>query len=319
MVPSSVIRPLKIPVASVWTGWGTWWNPSNRARSRAADAAVELELEDQPLPAVEVERTGASTEEVFRARYQHATEARGPVSPYKFLDYFEPEDADLFFGRDQEIRQLQRKFHAASLLILHGESGTGKTSLIRAGLPRLSPESYVLVYVRALQEPARAIKEAMVRQLGVDQRHLDLPLVQFLDAETAHLEEFFLRLPLEVRRLFHQELGACMAAAHLDVHVIIALRDDYFSALAECQEAIPDLFTHEMHLARFTHTQALGAAVEPVKRVGWSIDEAMVAEVLLQQLDEFEKGIEPPLLQIVCDALYQQAQDAGRTRIGAEE
>ena len=186
------------------------------------------------------------------------------------------------------------------------------------------------VYVRALQEPARAIKEAMVRQLGVDQRHLDLPLAQFLDAETAHLsktvvvildqfEEFFLRLPLEVRRLFHQELGACVAAAHLDVHFIIALRDDYFSALAEFQEAIPDLFTHEMRLARLTQAQALAAAVEPVKRVGWSIDEALVAEVILPQLDEVEKGIEPPLLQIVCDALYQQAQDAGRTSIGAEE
>src|SRR5262249_33015127 len=146
-----------------------------------------------------------------------------------------------FFGRDQEIRELQRKFHAARLLILHGESGTGKTSLIRAGLiPRLSPESYVPVYVRALQEPTRAIKEAMIRQLGVDRRHLDLPLVSFLDAETAHLsktvvlvldqfEEFFLRLPLEVRQPFHRELGACVAASHLDVHVIIALRDDYFS------------------------------------------------------------------------------------------
>jgi ABC-type uncharacterized transport system fused permease/ATPase subunit len=112
---------------------------------------VELESAGQALPAAEAERAGASTEEVFRARYQCAAEARGPVSPYKFLDYFEPEDADLFFGRDQEIRQLQRKFHAARLLILHGESGTGKTSLIRAGLlPRLSPESYVPVYVRAL-------------------------------------------------------------------------------------------------------------------------------------------------------------------------
>ena len=70
-------------------------------------------------------------------------------------------------------------------------------------------------------------------------------------------EEFFLRLPLEVRRLFHQELGACVAVAHLDVHFIIALRDDYFSSLAEFQDAIPDLFTHEMRLARFTHAQAL--------------------------------------------------------------
>ena len=147
-----------------------------------------------------------------------------------------------------------------------------------------------------------------------------LERLQFLDAETAHLsktvvvildqfEEFFLRLPLEVRRLFHQELGACVAAAHLDVHFIIALRDDYFSALAEFQEAIPDLFTHEMRLTRFTPAQALAAAVEPVKRVGWSIDETLVAEVLLPQLDEFEKGIEPPLLQIVCDALYQQADE----------
>ena len=132
-------------------------------------------------------------------------------------------------------------------------------------------------------------------------------------------EEFFLRLPLEVRRLFHQKLGACVAAAHLDVHFIIALRDDYFSSLAEFQEAISDLFTHEMRLTRFTHAQAFAAVVELVKRVGWSIDEALVAEVILPQLDELEKGIEPPLLQIVCDALYQQAQNAGRTSIGAEE
>jgi Novel STAND NTPase 1 len=130
---------------------------------------------------------------------------------------------------------------------------------------------------------------------------------------------FFLCLPLEVRRLFHQELGACVAAVHLDVHFLLALRDDYFAALAEFQEAIPDLFTHEMHLARFTHGQALAAAVEPVKRVGWSIDEVPVADVILPQLDELEKGIELPLLQIVCDALYQQAQKAGRTHIGAEE
>jgi hypothetical protein len=208
-------------------------------RAPTTDTEVELESADQPLSAAETERAGASTEEVFRARYKHAEEIKRPVSPYKFLDYFEPEDADLFFGRDQEIRQLQRKFHAARLLILHGESGTGKTSLIHAGLlPRLSSESYVPVYVRALLEPARAIKEAMVRQLGVDQRHLDLPLAQFLDAETAHLsktvvvildqfEEFFLRLPLEVRRLFHQEFGGGVAAAHLDVHFILALRDDY--------------------------------------------------------------------------------------------
>jgi hypothetical protein len=173
-------------------------------RAPLTDAEVELEG-SSPL-ALE-DRAGPSTEEVFATRYQRQQTATRHVSPYKFLDYFKPEAADLFFGRDQEIRQLQRQFHEARLLILYGESGTGKTSLLHAGLlPRLSPESYVWVYVRALQEPTRAIKEAVVRQLGVDDRHIDLPLARFLDAETAHLhktvvvildqfEEFFLRFP----------------------------------------------------------------------------------------------------------------------------
>jgi hypothetical protein len=145
--------------------------------------------------------------------------------------------------------------------------------------------------------------------------------VQFLDAETAHLsktvvlvldqfEEFFLRFPLQVRQIFHRQLGACVTAAHLDVHVLMALREDYFSRLAEFQDTIPDIFTHEMRLTRLTQAQALAAAVEPVKRVGLTIDEALVAEVLLRQLDDAGHGIEPPLLQIVCDALYQ---------IGAED
>ena len=180
-------------------------------RAPMAEAEVEIDVDGQPTPAPAEVPSTRSTEEVFAARYQRARVAKQHVSPYKFLDYFEPEDADLFCGREQEIQQLQRKFHAARLLILHGESGTGKTSLIRAGLlPRLSPESYVPVYVRALQEPTRAIKAAMIRQLGVDDRHVALPLAQFLDAETRHLsktvvvildpfEEFFLRFPLDVR------------------------------------------------------------------------------------------------------------------------
>jgi len=296
-----------------------------------AEVEVALESDDpRPASALEVE-SPISTAAVYATQYQRASATKQFVSPYKFLDYFEPEDADLFCGREQESRELQRKFHRARLLILHGESGVGKTSLIRAGLiPQLAPESYVPVYVRVLQEPTQAIKEEMVRQLGVDRRSLDLPLAQFLDTETAHLsktvvlvldqfEEFFLRFPLEVRQLFHRQLGACMAAAHLDVHVLMALREDYFSRLAEFQDVIPDIFTHEMRLTRLTQAQALAAAVEPVKRVGLTIDEALVAEVLLPQLDDAGHGIEPPLLQIVCDALYQHAQDAGRTTIGTED
>ncbi|MDY0093723.1 MAG: hypothetical protein RBT80_13595 [Candidatus Vecturithrix sp.] len=93
-------------------------------------------------------------------------------NPYKFLDYYNPEDADIFFGRDRETRQLEQKFYNSCLLVLHGESGAGKTSLIRAGLmPRLSPEEFVPVYVRVLQEPLLAIQRELIHQLRLEADH----------------------------------------------------------------------------------------------------------------------------------------------------
>src|SRR4029450_13829185 len=87
--------------------------------------------------------------------------AGAPRRPYKFLDPFGLTDTGLFCGRDQEIAQLQRQFHGTRLLILYGESGTGKTSLIQAGLlPSLPVERYAWVLVRMVhEEPTVAIKE----------------------------------------------------------------------------------------------------------------------------------------------------------------
>lgn len=130
-------------------------------RTPLAEAEVELEVDSHAVPPPLEGTAERPTEEVFAAYDRRLRAARQYTSPYKFLDYFTPEDADLSYGREQEIRELQRKFHRARLLVLHGESGTGKTSLICAGLiPRLPAESYVPVYVRALQEPTQAIKPA---------------------------------------------------------------------------------------------------------------------------------------------------------------
>src|SRR5206468_9588252 len=129
-----------------------------------ADAEVELEWEGQAPPDLMEVPFARSTEEVLAVPSRREAAVEPLRSPYKFLDYFEPEDADLFFGREQECRELHRRFHTSRLLILHGESGTGKTSLIRAGLiPQLPADGYVPVYVRALQEPTQTIKDTMIR------------------------------------------------------------------------------------------------------------------------------------------------------------
>jgi tetratricopeptide (TPR) repeat protein len=89
--------------------------------------------------------------------------------PWLGLASFTEETRAYFFGREQEITELCRRVQRKLLTILFGQSGLGKTSILRAGLvPRLRPEGYCPVYVRLdySQEsppPSEQIKQAIFR------------------------------------------------------------------------------------------------------------------------------------------------------------
>src|SRR6266404_3879307 len=55
-------------------------------------------------------------------------------SPFRGLQAFEPEDSWLFFGREAETRELLQRLRKAPVLVVIGNSGCGKSSLLRAGL-----------------------------------------------------------------------------------------------------------------------------------------------------------------------------------------
>ena len=324
----------------------------HEAERSAVPVEESIEIEDQERHSAALCDSLQTTAEVFQQKYRAQAHVVQHTSPYKFLDYYNPEDHDIFFGRDREIRLLEQKFHNTRLLVLHGESGTGKTSLIRAGLiPRLDPESYIPVYVRMLKEPLQEIKRELLDQLFVvrheaersaveEERHstslrdslqteerYSTSLRSLLQTITEQIsktvvivldqfEEFFLRFPEEVRQQFEAELVVCIDTPRLDVKFLISLRADYFSYLAAFEDSIPQIFTHQVQLERLNETQALQAVVKPAARLGIPVDEPMVQIKLLPELLSEEGGIEPPLLQIVCDALYQNAQSEGRREIG---
>jgi ABC-type multidrug transport system fused ATPase/permease subunit len=61
-----------------------------------------------------------------------------PPNPYPGLAYFGPDEADCFFGRDAAITRLTEAVNRQSLTALVGASGSGKSSVVLAGLaPRL--------------------------------------------------------------------------------------------------------------------------------------------------------------------------------------
>jgi hypothetical protein len=69
--------------------------------------------------------------------------------PWLGLAAYRESDSSLFFGRDRESAELQRLLRRETLTVLFGASGTGKTSLLNAGLfPQLRANNFLPVYIR---------------------------------------------------------------------------------------------------------------------------------------------------------------------------
>ena len=70
-------------------------------------------------------------------------------SPFKFLDAYQKKDKDIFFGRDKEIELLYDTTFETDLILVYGQMGTGKTSLIQCGLANRFRESdWFDLYIR---------------------------------------------------------------------------------------------------------------------------------------------------------------------------
>ena len=61
--------------------------------------------------------------------------------PFKGLANFEPVDADYFFGRERLVAELVARVVGAGFLGIVGPSGSGKSSVLRRGCSRRSPEA----------------------------------------------------------------------------------------------------------------------------------------------------------------------------------
>lgn len=129
-----------------------------------------------------------------------------PDKPYRYLDWYRREDANIFFGRRREIRDLYDRVTATGsspIVLLYGQSGVGKSSLLAAGLlPRLE-SSHAVRYARRDQAAglvgtfAAALGAAPDADLAVTWRALETqngqPLLVVLD----QVEEIFTRSNLQ--------------------------------------------------------------------------------------------------------------------------
>jgi hypothetical protein len=85
--------------------------------------------------------------------------------PWLGLDSFTEETRAYFYGRDDEVAELARRVQRKLLTILFGQSGLGKTSILRAGIvPRLRPMGYCPIYVRIDYSPDAPVPSEQIKQ-----------------------------------------------------------------------------------------------------------------------------------------------------------
>ncbi|MDC0771779.1 nSTAND1 domain-containing NTPase [Streptomyces sp. HD] len=111
--------------------------------------------------------------------------------PYRGLDAFREEDAEQFFGREEETERLLDAVDRHIVVPVVGPSGSGKTSLVRAGvLPRLRARGHTVSEIRPLPGTrasltlARALIPVLEPGLGTaEQERGALALADLLDSE----------------------------------------------------------------------------------------------------------------------------------------
>src|SRR5215216_6344661 len=100
--------------------------------------------------------------------------------PYKGLEVFEEEDSDLFFGRERLVEDLLSRVKESRTVFITGPSGSGKSSLVRAGLihalkqgavKNLHSERWLYETMKPGREPIKELSLAFSRLKSPELAH----------------------------------------------------------------------------------------------------------------------------------------------------
>jgi hypothetical protein len=238
--------------------------------------------------------------------------------PYKYLDYFEAEDQDFFFGREDENKLLSAEVMASRnrITVLYGCSGVGKTSLVKAALtPHLERTHHIQTsYTRCGSNPEASIalalggSGALSENIRATLAALDSGIPTERIVIVDQTEEALIKLGDPVLRNFFAKVEAVLADPELALRFLFIIREDYLGRLAAFQREFPSLLSSVFQLKGLTRDAARSAIVNPAVNCGLVMDEEVVEEIL----DDLSPDlIVPAHLQIICDQLYERCRERG--------
>jgi HEAT repeat protein len=189
-----------------------------------------------------------------RAARMRISEPFEPLAPSAALRGLLPfEEGDTLPGRGRDVQDIYTLVASSSFRfgVLWGESGCGKTSLLRAGLvPTLRKNGFLPLYIpKPTKDPQDAIRAALKKEAADSPEDQDLKKLLRATAPKGknvvilfdQFEEFFLtNRTLRSRASFVKWLGDAVSDASLPVEFLISIRGDFFVQLQNLAPNIPE-------------------------------------------------------------------------------
>jgi len=322
------VIPILLPGAEPPLGFlsqNTWVD----FRTRVDDPNLLITL----VRAVQGKAPGPDAQESVR-------ETLASICPYRGLLYFREEDAPFFFGREAAIAQLVHAVQQHNLVAVVGGSGSGKSSVVRAGLvPELRKTRdrvYEIATIVPTDRPVHALAAVLMPFLEPDMKETDRlietnKLAEALLSRTVALrdivdrvlakqpgtdrllliadqwEELFTLCKEEAaRRCFIDNILEATATTRLSA--VLTLRGDFFGRAVTAYRALCDrLQGAQVNLGPMKRDELRQAIEAPAKKVGLSFEVGLVNLILEQA------GDEPghlPLIEFVLRQLWEQRRGA---------
>lgn len=248
-------------------------------------------------------------------------------SPFKFLDPYDKQDKDYFFGRELEEDTLYEFVNENRLVLVYGQSGTGKTSLVQCGLSkRFDSTDWLPFYIRrgrdineslrTILQQSKAIGGSLPSQADNDEATRLIALLELIGKRYMRpvylIFDQFEELLILGREDEKEQFLNCLAemvnaSGTQGCNFLFILREEFFACLDIFEKAIKGFSDKRMRVEPMRPKKIERVIIESCDHFHLRLQSPERAVKLIMGSLDVKSEFFLPYLQVFLDQLWREA------------